>query len=344
MQVIERAKSARVDLFGGTLDIPPINLILEGVVTLNAAISLKSKVLVRESTFAGLEIFSNDYGVHKQIPFGEWTKENIYIKKSFQEFTFVAQILEQFPWPSQTQRKGLALEFTSDIPPGSGLGGSSVMGLTLYEALCVYFQQEVTTEEILRKVQGIEAKILDCGPTGYQDYYPALYGGVLALLPYPEKVDIQQLYTPQLKEYLESHLTLVYSGQTRFSGMNNWEVYKAFFDRKESVRTGLQDLANLSSKAFEVLRSGELQSLSSLIAQEGVLRQKLFAQIATPAMNNTLTHLQRKLPHLGMKVCGAGGGGCFLLSHRADEAEWIARELPLLSMKKLEFKIDNPIP
>ena len=41
----------------------------------------------------------------------------------------------------------------------------------------------ISEEKVIEIVGNIEAKSLDCGPTGYQDYYPALYGGVLALIP-----------------------------------------------------------------------------------------------------------------------------------------------------------------
>ena len=41
----ESTGSVRVDLVGGTLDLPPIHLILDETVTLNLATSLKAKVI-----------------------------------------------------------------------------------------------------------------------------------------------------------------------------------------------------------------------------------------------------------------------------------------------------------
>ena len=44
--MIEKSGSVRVDLVGGTLDLFPINLILENAYTINCATSLKTKVKI----------------------------------------------------------------------------------------------------------------------------------------------------------------------------------------------------------------------------------------------------------------------------------------------------------
>lgn len=347
MPAIKNSRSVRVDLFGGTLDIPPIHLILHRTVTLNVAVSLKSHVSVTPSPTAGLTIVSRDYSVQKNIPYAEWTYENIYQRKIFGEMSFVVQICDAINLPSLTAGQGLALEFWSDIPPGSGLGGSSVMGVCLMEALNDYFQLGLGREDILTRVKGIEARVLDCGPTGYQDYYPSLYGGVLALRPGPQGIEVEQLFSPELKDYLESHLTLIYSGQGRFSAINNWEVYKAFFDKETHVRKGLQDLADIAFEAYSRIKNRQFDFLPRLIMEEGSCRQKLFSRIVTPAMQDLFQALQKKYPSLGLKVCGAGGGGCFLLSHDKEEGPKISRDLQSMDafqgMKRLEFGVEGPV-
>src|SRR5439155_3222259 len=127
-------------------------------------------------------------------------------------------------------------ELESGSPPGAGLGGSSAMGVTCFSALSQFCGEKMDRIEAIQKVNSLEARILDCGPAGYQDYYPALFGGVLGLVAKPGKVLVEQLYSNELKNVLESHLTLVYSGETRLSGINNWEVYKAFFNKDQAVR------------------------------------------------------------------------------------------------------------
>ena len=58
---LRREGSVRVDLLGGTLDIHPINLVLEHAITLNVATELKAVVELEETERDGVEIHSLDY-------------------------------------------------------------------------------------------------------------------------------------------------------------------------------------------------------------------------------------------------------------------------------------------
>ena len=327
--------SVRVDLLGGTLDLNPINLILPNVVTLNLATSLKAKITLTEIDFDGLEIVSKDYGSTDKFRSADFTSEN-FLNGHFGKLSFVAQIFDLFKI-----HRGLRVELESGSPPGAGLGGSSAMGVTIYHALCGWTKRPLNKIEAIQKVNGLEGRILDSGPAGYQDYYPALFGGVLALLPKPGEIEVQQLYSKELKDALESELTLVYSGDTRLSGINNWEVYKAFFNKEAHVRHGLTKIAELSNQAYHAILKKDYIELPKLIAQEGGERKKLFPGIMTPSMNN----LQEKLGNqiYGIKVCGAGGGGCFLIAHPKTEKENVANVVRSMNMTVLPFVIEAPL-
>jgi D-glycero-alpha-D-manno-heptose-7-phosphate kinase len=327
--------SVRVDLLGGTLDLNPINVILPNVVTLNLATSLKAKVNVSSIDFDGVEIISRDYNSTDKFRSSDFTEENLR-NGFFKNLTFIAQILNLFDLS-----KGLRLELESGSPPGAGLGGSSAMGVTCYSALAQYRGETFDRVEAIQKVNSLEARILDCGPAGYQDYYPALFGGVL--IAKPGKVIVEQLFTTELKNVLESHLTLVYSGETRLSGINNWEVYKAFFNKDQAVRVGMGKIAELSYQALETIHKKNYLDLIPLIALEGEERRKLFPGILTPSMQELHKEVIASGNHLGMKICGAGGGGCFLLTHKPTDQQTIASLIEKYKMKKLDFVVEKPL-
>lgn len=329
--------SVRVDLLGGTLDLNPINVILPNVVTLNLATSLKAKVNITAIDFEGVEIISRDYNSTDKFRYTDFTEENLR-NGFFKNLTFIAQILNLFDLHT-----GIRLELESGSPPGAGLGGSSAMGVTCYSALAQFTGVKFDRIEAIQKVNSLEARILDCGPAGYQDYYPALFGGVLGLIPSPGKVIVEQLYTPELKEVLETHLTLVYSGETRLSGINNWEVYKAFFNKDQNVRAGLSKIAELSHRALETIHQKDYTNLIPLIALEGEERRKLFPGILTPSMQELYKDIKLAGDHLGMKICGAGGGGCFLLTHRPSDKKVIEGLIDKYNMKKLDFVVEKPL-
>jgi D-glycero-alpha-D-manno-heptose-7-phosphate kinase len=335
-QAVTVEGSVRVDLLGGTLDLVPINLVLPNVVTLNLATSLKAKVVITPIDFDGVEIVSKDYKTTDKFNSADFTAENLQ-KNFFGNLNFIAHILNLF-----SLNKGVRLELESGSPPGAGLGGSSAMGVTCYSAIAKYLGQKVDRIEAIQKVNALEALIIDC-PAGYQDYYPALFGGVLGLIPVPGSVTVEQLYSEELKEALETHITLVYSGETRNSGINNWEVYKAFFNKDAAVRRGLEEIAKLSHQALTAIREKNFEQLIPLIGAEGEERRKLFPGILTQNMSQLHMVLKEQSSHFGMKICGAGGGGCFLITHRPSDREYIDQLLTKFHMKRLPFSVEKPL-
>lgn len=338
--MIEKFGSVRVDLLGGTLDLPPIHMIIPKVVTLNLATSLKAKVKISALNKDGIRIISKDYDSDVFINESEFCEE-AFQTHTFGPLQFIAEILYTFG-----VTKNYQVELESGSPPGAGLGGSSAMGVTLFEALSELtgtpLKNEADKRRAISIVNTIEAKMLNSGPAGYQDYYPALFGGVLALRPDFTQTQIEQLYSDELKSFLEQHITLVYSGQGRLSGINNWEVYKAFFDKDEKVVTGLKLIAELSQRAYQAILDQDFMELLQLIGLEGLARQQLFPRIVSPEMQSLYNELKAQEALLGMKVCGAGGGGCFLLTHRPDQKQMILKEVEKAGMKPLVFEVMAP--
>ena len=334
---ISSSGSVRVDLLGGTLDLNPINLVLPNVVTLNLATSLQARVEIESLESDEVVIHSRDYDSTKTFRKEDLSPEKL-ASGHFEELSFVVEIINLFIFSG-----GLKITMESDAPTGSGLGGSSAMGVTLYKALADYTSVALDREEAIKIVNGLEGKILDSGPAGYQDYYPALYGGILSLVPKPGKVEVDQLFSIELSDYLSKHVTLVYSGESRLSGINNWEVYKKFFDKDAATRKGLTGIAEVSWKAYQALKDREFEHLSTLIATEGKIRDELFPGIVSEGMENLYNKIKAKVPQLGMKVCGAGGGGCFLLIHEEGQSDKVKTLVREGGMTVLPFEILPPL-
>lgn len=333
--MISKEGSVRVDLVGGTLDLSPINVILPNVVTLNVATSLKAKVNVRKTDKAGVSIISKDY--NSEVFFSKEDMEN-QDKDFFEHFCLVALILKYFKVYSNAE-----IELQSGSPPGAGLGGSSSMGVTLFLALNEFCGKNFSKMKAFKVVNSIEAKILNSGPAGYQDYFPALHGGILALTQTVGEVEVEQLYSDELKSTLEKRITLVYSGDTRLSGINNWEVYKAFFDKDKVVTSGLTDLAKVSFDTYNAIKSKDYNQVLDLIMKDGKIRNGLFSGILTDKMRKVVKAIENSGTSVGIKICGAGGGGCFLLVHEEEDREKVLEIVKSHNMKDLDFSIEEPI-
>ncbi len=340
-KTVVKEGSVRVDLVGGTLDLPPIHLIIKDVITLNLATSLKAKVIIVPTDKDYVEIVSRDYNSVEVFNHHEFTEDNLS-NDHFGPLTFVAQILSLF-----SLHRGVKLELSSGAPAGSGLGGSSAMGVTIFSAIAEFLSEteeiDLPRLDVVRKVRDIEGRMLNSGIPGYQDYYPALYGGILALKPTPGTILVEQLFTPSLKKFLESHISLVYSGISRLSGINNWEVYKAFFDKNQKVVDGLTDIAQISQEAYQAIKCGKYDLLLKKISEEGKEREALFPNIVSSEIKSMFFEIQKHRPHVGLKVCGAGGGGCFILTHQKDDRNVIAELVQKYQMHLLDFKVESPL-
>ena len=75
---------------------------------------------------------------------------------------------------------GFVLETHSESPAGAGISGSSAMMIATSAALARLCKREIDIEQLRVIAQNVEAQLIKV-PTGCQDYYPALYGGVSAI-------------------------------------------------------------------------------------------------------------------------------------------------------------------
>ena len=332
--MIKTSAHIRIDLLGGTLDLRPINIILKNVVTLNAALAIEASVSFEKTNNPHVVLDSLDY--KKQISL---SASDIKNSKAGNSFGLIVDILNYFQI-----RSGVHITLQSNSPPGAGLGGSSAMGVALYKALCSFTGQPFHPNHAISVLNAIEGRLLDSGPAGYQDYYPPIYGGVLALRPVFNQVQVVQLFSNELKNFLEERLSLICSGQLRLSGTNNWEVYKGFFDKDPVIRNKLQNIADLSYRAFQAIEKGEYDKLIEFIQEEGRVRKDIFPNIVSSEVQSFWNECQKDFPEIGLKVCGAGGGGCFLLIHKKEDRNIIRdRVNKNSSMKLMNLSLCPPL-
>ena len=113
-------------------------------------------------------------------------------------------------------------------PVGAGLAGSSALNIALCAALARWQDRQLAGESLIALALNLEAQVLGV-PTGGQDYRPATYGGIAALEMGPAGV-VSRVPLGVDPESLTNRMVLVYTEQSRDSGINNWEVTKRRID------------------------------------------------------------------------------------------------------------------
>src|SRR4029079_10558094 len=201
---------------------------------------------------------------------------------------------------------GFNMVTESEAPAGAGLAGSSTLNIACIGALNKLVGDRYAEDRFIPIAAAVECQVIKV-PTGYQDYYSAQYGGISCIHFGPAGMHREEL-TVDLKT-LEDRTVVIYTGEPRASGTNNWDITKRHIDgdpelfdifegiRDTSLKLRSALIANDWTKAGEILRLGYPQ------------RKRLSPHITTPHMDH-LIEVAHENGAVATKVCGAGGGGC----------------------------------
>ncbi|MEZ4749782.1 MAG: hypothetical protein R3B54_03890 [Bdellovibrionota bacterium] len=303
---ISRAPT-RADLAGGTLDIWPLYCVLNGAVTVNVALDLWEAV---EFTVEKSGDFTLDVVSGKD---SDTFKADASFQKTAPSLRFPATLIFAYFAGREFPKLHVRAEIKTDVPRGSGLGGSSALAVALCRGLWEIEGKSAASgwqTEMLRWVQDFEARFLEV-PTGTQDYLAALYGGLRTYGFRYGNPEVNSLPEARLKE-LSDRLLVLFSGDQHQSGLSNWEIYRGFLENQSGYRVGLSELRDVADRVNALLQSEPKWSeLGKLLNQEWDIRSRVF-KVNTPRLDKIIDQL-RSMEILGCKVCGAAQGGSLIV-------------------------------
>lgn len=219
---------------------------------------------------------------------------------------------------------GLELFLHSDVPPGSGLGSSSTLMVTLVGLLKEYRKMSLSKHEIANLAYQIERVDLRI-EGGYQDQFAAAYGGFNFIEFTATGVTVAPLnLAAGVLNELQANLLLAYTGAPRFSS----HILQDQISRYES-KTSLESLRELKRLAHEIrdaLLAGKLADFGQLLHVEWETKQRLSPKIGTTQLSEVYS-AARDLGALGGKAAGAGGGGFMLFYCPFDKKHRVAEGL-----------------
>ncbi len=295
---IETSAPTRVDLAGGTIDIWPLYLFHKRAVTVNFAIDVPARCMVTPRNDGRVLLRSLDTGETAEFDEIEPLRTTPVLK-------LLARLIYFF-----APRSGLEMVTECMAPPGSGLAGSSALNIAICYALNGLMGTRRDLQTLIQIAKNVEAQVIEV-PTGEQDYYPAAYGGLQAIHFSPAGIRREEI--KMNLERLSERLVLVYSGRQRNSGINNWDVMKRHIDGDQRVFDAFEGIIAASNRALSALRTGSLDEIDGALAEEWENRRTLSGGITTPEIDDIVA-LAVSYGARAAKVCGAGGGGCLILS------------------------------
>ncbi len=319
----------RVDLAGGTVDIWPIHLFLEDPLTINAGIdlfaeaSLTASIPKNKKVSPTLRWIAEDQNAELQATWADLEKGVEHVHPP-QGLKLHVELLRYF----FKNQKPVELEIRTRAksPAGAGLGGSSALSVALIGVLASWARGGKAVraaqlgEQMIDIARDIETRVIAV-PAGLQDYYGAMYGGLQSIAWDVARHRREALPVKLLKQ-LESRMVVFYSGQSRNSGINNWALFKAFIDKDPVVRGKFSGIVQKTHALRNALLETKWESVVQAIRDEWSIRHTLAPGISTPEIDTFMSSIQKlsKQP-LALKVCGAGGGGCFFVLMEKEDPE-----------------------
>jgi D-glycero-alpha-D-manno-heptose-7-phosphate kinase len=300
----------RADLAGGTIDLWPLYLFHTGALTLNFAVNILTSC--RITPLKGRRIHLRSLDTRKEEIFASFDA----LRRSRRFRLPLAARLLQFFAP----KEGLLVETDSESPAGAGISGSSALMIATTAALARFTDRNLTFEQMRVIAQNIEAQIINV-PTGCQDYYPALYGGVSAI--HLNADGIHRENVPVSPDEIESRFVLAYTGAPRKSGINNWEVFQAHINGDKRVFRNFERIAEIASTMYLALQHSHWDEVARLLREEWRLRRSNAPGITTPLIDKLIA-VAGKNGGKAAKVCGAGGGGCVIFLVEKGAASRVA--------------------
>lgn len=236
--------------------------------------------------------------------------------------------------------KGLEITCVSDIPgEGSGLGSSSAFTVGLLAALSRKCMDKIYPAKMLAETaHTIEAKLCKHPGIGKQDQYASAFGGLHYYeFSKDEAVGIVPIFmTPEQKEYLESHLLLLYTGITRSATdiLRNQE--KNLSSSREAIAAGCQ-LREMACDLAIDLGRGDFHKVGTYLFLGWKLKRRLSDAISNPEIDR-IHDSGVAAGAIGGKLLGAGGGGFFLFF---ADPKLHADIRTATELREVEFKIEE---
>jgi D-glycero-alpha-D-manno-heptose-7-phosphate kinase len=315
----------RADLAGGTLDIWPLYLFHPGAMSVNIALNIRTAC--RITPRPGREIILKSYDTAREHRFSNL--KSLQATKKCQH-PLAAYLVRYFQ-----PKRGFLLETFSQSPAGAGISGSSALMIATASALARFTCARIHIEQIRVIAQNIEAQLIRF-PTGCQDYYPAMYGGVSAIHLKACGICHESIAIPL--DEIDDRFVLFYTGAPRQSGINNWEVFKQHINGNQRVIRNFEEISQIAQAMRRALASRRWADVQLLMREEWKLRRTNAPGITTPLIDKLIAASRRR-GGLAAKVCGAGGGGCVIVLVEPGSRSDVERAIRENGGQPLNFRV-----
>lgn len=224
----------------------------------------------------------------------------------------------------------------SDVPSGSGLGGSSTLVVAVIKAFVEWLNLPLGEYDIARLAFDIERE--DIGIAGgAQDQYTATFGGFNFMEFYAEKrVIVNPLRVKNwIIDELEASIVLYFTNITRQASQIEQEKKSLLGDKKSL--DAMHEVKEDAVAMKEALLKGDIQSFASILGKSWKAKKRVSSSISNNEIDRVYDLAMMNGAFSG-KVSGAGGGGFMFFMVDPNKKLQLIRELNKQQGKVINFQ------
>ncbi|MGB9618755.1 MAG: hypothetical protein ACPL7J_15650, partial [Desulfomonilaceae bacterium] len=193
---------------------------------------------------------------------------------------------------------------------------------------------------LIQLAVNIETSVLGI-PAGSQDHIAAFFGGLSLVRFGMHGFARQEVALDESdRRALEDMIILSYTGASRFSGMNNWDIIKSFIDRKDKTFERLVEIRDLSEDLAAELAKRNFDQLPGYVKREWRLRKQLSPGVTNSKVESLMAAAE-EAGALANKLCGAGGGGCMISLVEKPDRSKVEKAIQEAGGRIISFAIDT---
>ena len=327
MLTVRARTPLRISYAGGGTDVDPFKEKYGGLV-LNSAINRYCHGTLRKRSDDGISIKSHDLGIAVKYDSGASIMYD-------GNLDLIKAVIKHVQDKCTTKISGFDIETYCDAPPGSGLGTSSAVVVTIlgliYKAYGIYQDNY----EIAKTAWIIERREMEMSG-GFQDQFTAAFGGQLNFMEFRTGLDVivNQLKVDRsvLNEFQES-ISLFFTGQLHKSH----DIITDQVKDEESKVHHLQEMKMMAYHMKDCIMKGELHSFGELLLHEWQIKKRLSKMITNPLIES-LEEAALNAGADGLKITGAGGGGMMMVYSDPNKKIEIGKALQKLGATAVDFE------
>lgn len=233
----------------------------------------------------------------------------------------------------RTPPEGLQVASFSDVPPGTGLGGSAAFLVAMLRAL----GDDDEPERLAQRASDVEIVALSRA-VGRNDHMIAAVGGLCRVRTNTKgEAEVEELaVSSAVRRYIDERLLLFYTGAQRSAGTVLADQDRGTRDRSPKILEALHNIKALTPRLADALRDDDVDQVGPLLHEHWECKRSLSASVSTSRIA-TLYAAARAAGADGGKLLGAGSGGFLLVSTLAGGQGAVREAMASLGAGELEF-------